>query len=997
MSRPVHAPANEIEGSRRATDAIGAVLGGRYRLISVVGSGAKARVFVGEDLKARRRVAVKCLHAPLAQDRQVVDRFFSEAALASGIEHPNLLKVIDWGQDGGFVYLVTDVLTGGSLHDIIHSGRRLEPEQALLVGLQVAQGLRSAHHSGIVHRDVKPTNLLFGDEGRLRVADMVIADGPGEGPPVGIDQGSSMGARYAPPERYSSAELTTRADVYSLVICLIEAVTGAVPLLGESARTTMLLRSERDIAATGALDALGVLGKAIEPAGRANPESRPDIDTFIGYLTSAARSLPRPDRLPLVSLRERSDTPLPANNLSLSRPVLDEATNTSNRIRRNGAGARSASPMGVDTPTSKLTKTVSQPETTEGTKLDAAPQRKPLPARDTHGGSRRGPVAPQLVTQAQPEPEPESEPEKVDHAVPDLAKTVDGVVGPLTAPPFVGVNTPIQPGVAIEDLAEIGVYRQPTVDNQQSPSDTPMSEERSPEFGGAAFVPHGAHQWSSDGAGSDVDPQHGGTGHGWSAPNHAEGDVQTLASPTPPVSAPAPSQDPAPGGVWSMGRVGSPADRGRPVSQSSTNSPTVDGHAPIGYELPASEPASYPQQATGQTGSAGVMATGSVPSYGAGYDHGYGANPQAAPSNTASSSTIVPNPGPSNVMAPATGANPATQGVAPDYVTGGSGSGQQVWSDQPNSEDTHGVPSIPDHYWGHDSVQTGYIPHSLALGVAGRSDGDYGHNEGHHGSPASTEGRDDSAWYLPTVLVGGLVCTVALMVGLVVAMANRSDNQTLSGDSMTDYVGRQLDDVRPELEEQGWKLVVKLDRQDGTEPGEIIVQSPLPGTDLDPGGTIHLTVSEGPGLREVPSLVGKAVAEATSLIEGAGLSVGAVTERHDESVAVGRVLDVRIDGSPPEVGVESGTKLDLVVSAGPTARIMPDLVGLDFEKIDEATEPLGLAVTTRQAYSSSQPAGQVVSTEPEANATVQRGTEIIVTVSLGPKPQEAQATESEDP
>jgi len=236
-----------------------------------------------------------------------------------------------------------------------------------------------------------------------------------------------------------------------------------------------------------------------------------------------------------------------------------------------------------------------------------------------------------------------------------------------------------------------------------------------------------------------------------------------------------------------------------------------------------------------------------------------------------------------------------------------------------------------------------------------------------------------------------------LTIGLLVLATSKSGDGSgdASSDSMADYVGMGLDDVRLELEGAGWSLVVKQGRKDGTIPGEIIEQSPAAGSSRDPGGTIHLTISEGPEMREIPAINGKAVAEAKTLIEGAQLDVGAVTERHDEAIPAGRVVDVRIGGGAPESAVESGTKIDLVVSAGPTARIMPDLVGLEFDKIAEVTDPLGLVVSTRQDYSSSQPVGRVLKTEPEVNTTIQQGTEVMVTVSLGPKPQ-AQPAAAQD-
>src|SRR5919106_5823157 len=154
----------------RMTEQIGRVLGGRYRLLSPLGSGASAQVYLADDVRLRRRVAVKILHPALADDATFLRRFRAEAQSAASLSHPHIVAVYDWSGDDITPYLVIEYLGGGSLRSILDAGHRLTPAQALIVGLETARALDHAHRQGFVHRDIKPANVLFGDDARLRVA-----------------------------------------------------------------------------------------------------------------------------------------------------------------------------------------------------------------------------------------------------------------------------------------------------------------------------------------------------------------------------------------------------------------------------------------------------------------------------------------------------------------------------------------------------------------------------------------------------------------------------------------------------------------------------------------------------------------------------------------------------------------------------------------------------------------------------------------------------------
>ncbi len=266
---------------------VGRVLGDRYRLEQRIGVGASAVVYQATDLNLRRSVAVKQLKPELSGDTRFIKLFRSEAHLAGQLDHPNVLTIHDWsadedGRDGG-AYIVTEHLTGGSLRQVLDREGPLPANEVARIGLQVAQGLRAAHDAGLVHRDIKPGNLLFGADGRVRIGDFGIARAVAEAAWT-EPEGHLIGtARYAAPEQGQAGEVNGRADVYSLGVCLIEMATGEVPLVGESALATMMLRRDTDLPVE---PALGPLAELAAWAGLAEWAARPSADQLVGELAS---------------------------------------------------------------------------------------------------------------------------------------------------------------------------------------------------------------------------------------------------------------------------------------------------------------------------------------------------------------------------------------------------------------------------------------------------------------------------------------------------------------------------------------------------------------------------------------------------------------------------------------------------------------------------------------------------------------------------------------
>ncbi|QGG94630.1 protein kinase domain-containing protein [Actinomarinicola tropica] len=284
----------------RMSDLIGRVLDGRYRLVAPIGTGASGRVFLADDVRLRRRVAVKVLHPSLADDESFLRRFQAEAHAAAALNHPHVMAVYDWGRDD-VPYLVTEYLGGGSLRAMLDKGRRLTVSQALLVGLEATRGLDYAHRRGFVHRDVKPANILFGDDQRLRIADFGLARALAEAgwtEPSGAVLGT---ARYASPEQARGEMVDGKADVYALGLTLIEAVSGQVPFAADTTIATLMARVDKEVELD---DSFGPLRPVLERACRPDAAERPDAGALAVAFMAAAEKLPRPETLPLVGAVE---------------------------------------------------------------------------------------------------------------------------------------------------------------------------------------------------------------------------------------------------------------------------------------------------------------------------------------------------------------------------------------------------------------------------------------------------------------------------------------------------------------------------------------------------------------------------------------------------------------------------------------------------------------------------------------------------------------------
>ncbi|MCU1369683.1 MAG: serine/threonine protein kinase, partial [Ilumatobacteraceae bacterium] len=222
----------------------GRLLVGRYRLNRRIASGGMAEVWEATDETLARRVAVKLLHAHLGRDDSFVRRFRAEAVAAARLAHPSIVSVYDTFSSDGMEAIVMELVQGTTMRDDLDEHGPMRLDAVLAIGTQVADALGAAHASGLVHRDVKPANILLSADGRVLVADFGIAkaaegnDFTGAGAMVGT-------AKYLAPEQVEGGPIDGRADLYSLGIVLYEALTGVPPFAEETDAATALARLHR--------------------------------------------------------------------------------------------------------------------------------------------------------------------------------------------------------------------------------------------------------------------------------------------------------------------------------------------------------------------------------------------------------------------------------------------------------------------------------------------------------------------------------------------------------------------------------------------------------------------------------------------------------------------------------------------------------------------------------------------------------------------------------
>jgi eukaryotic-like serine/threonine-protein kinase len=276
----------------------GEVIAGRYELEELVGSGGMSSVFKARDTLLERRVALKVLHPHFTDDDQYVERFRREARAVAQLSHPNIVTVIDRGEDEGRQFIVFELIEGRTLKDVLDEEGRLPVRRALEIAIQVARGLAFAHEQGLVHRDVKPQNVILNGDGRAKVTDFGIARSLDV---QGVTQsGTVLGtSNYIAPEQASGKQVDRTTDVYSLGVVLFELLSGEVPFPGESfVAVAMQHVSEPPPSLLDVRpDVPARVAHAVDRALEKDPAARfPTMDAFAAELQACLAELgPRPD------------------------------------------------------------------------------------------------------------------------------------------------------------------------------------------------------------------------------------------------------------------------------------------------------------------------------------------------------------------------------------------------------------------------------------------------------------------------------------------------------------------------------------------------------------------------------------------------------------------------------------------------------------------------------------------------------------------------------
>lgn len=221
----------------------GMFLGDRYEIISKIGAGGMADVYKARCHRLNRYVAIKILKQEYSEDKKFVDKFRAEAQSVAGLSHPNIVNVYDVGEDGELHYIVMELVEGITLKSFIERKGKLNMREAIGIAVQIAQGMQAAHENHIIHRDIKPQNIIISKEGKVKVTDFGIAKAASSNTVTSNAMGS---VHYISPEQARGGYSDEKSDIYSLGVTLYEMLTGQVPFVGDSAVSIALAHIQED-------------------------------------------------------------------------------------------------------------------------------------------------------------------------------------------------------------------------------------------------------------------------------------------------------------------------------------------------------------------------------------------------------------------------------------------------------------------------------------------------------------------------------------------------------------------------------------------------------------------------------------------------------------------------------------------------------------------------------------------------------------------------------
>ncbi len=278
-----------------STDA-GIVINSRYRLIAPLGTGSGGQVYLADDIRLRRQVAVRVLQRIYGENPLFLEKFRSEAQKATALDHPNLVSVFDWGEKE-LPYVVSEYLSGGSLREMLDSAGTLSPSQALLVGIEISKGLEYAHKRGVIHHALKPANVIFDFDSKVQIADFGVAKAVAEVSLVESEE--PFRRKYLSPEQVRGRRSDQRSDVFSLSLLLYECVTGSLPFNAGDGLDPNNSHFEKPLDPDPKV--FGSLAEPLSKAAAIDFHERPSAGEFRHLLLEATSSQSRPEPLPVSS------------------------------------------------------------------------------------------------------------------------------------------------------------------------------------------------------------------------------------------------------------------------------------------------------------------------------------------------------------------------------------------------------------------------------------------------------------------------------------------------------------------------------------------------------------------------------------------------------------------------------------------------------------------------------------------------------------------------
>jgi len=279
---------------------VGQLLDGRYRIDARIAVGGMATVYRAVDTRLDRVLALKVMHPALATDAAFVERFIREAKSVARLAHPNVVGVFDQGAQGAYVYLAMEYVAGCTLRDVLRERGALQPRAALDILEPVLAALGAAHRAGFVHRDMKPENVLIGDDGRVKVADFGLVRAVGTATDT---TGSLLGTvSYLAPEQIEQGTADTRSDVYACGVVLYEMLTGGKPHAGDTAAQVIYQHLNEDVPApSGAVAGLAAgLDELVAAATARDPDARPSDAVALLAKSREMRAALTPEQLDAV-------------------------------------------------------------------------------------------------------------------------------------------------------------------------------------------------------------------------------------------------------------------------------------------------------------------------------------------------------------------------------------------------------------------------------------------------------------------------------------------------------------------------------------------------------------------------------------------------------------------------------------------------------------------------------------------------------------------------